>query len=109
MHTITCCKCVVGGVVVQNATLNRMLADCCGVCFAGYYMYIYIAVMRCVEGRRPNVNKVLETDCRMYKKFWITKLDSEVQNAMDLWFGTTQRCCLKIQDSRRFDASHQDC
>ena len=70
---------------------------------------IYIAVMRCVEGRMPNVNKVLETDCRMYKKFWITKLDSEVQNAMDLWFGATQRCCLKIQDSRRFDASHQDC
>ena len=65
--------------------------------------------MRCVEGRMPNVNKVLETDCRMYKKFWITKLDSEVQNAMDLWFGATQRCCLKIQDSRRFDASHQDC
>ena len=40
----------------------------------------------------------------MYRDLWITELDSEVQNAMECWFGVTQRCHPTIQSSRSFDA-----
>ena len=49
-----------------------------------------------------------EQSATFIQSLWITEMDSEVQNAMDCWFGVTQRCRPMIQDSRRFDASYQE-